>query len=514
MGEAGGSQETNVQDSERGTEFDIDHLHSLWVRWPNIRDGERAINLEFEGAPIGDIHLHRYCDISPFTSIDRDFEPELKFVTGPLRTGLRVTPMVILTVVVAMILYGELSPAVQGVSVFLPDVPQTMGLFAGGAILLWAVILALAGRVDLIDEKELISVTIVFGLILTLAVGTTYSIYAVVTADNPTTLPPNIVFLSGYLLMLLLGGLLVYDGMLRTEFMIEHFGDWSHSIVPPEQRGQYGNWREGLANDLTDALYEFEMGDTEVRIRTAYIFATVFVAQFGVLWWIAQGPQNLNSSVTLAVNVFLDFFIVVIAFQFLILIKHFHNLVTDAYVNTAETKAVTSGTGQKIIQYEPFHIDQHGGFKDFGRFATRVNVLLILGGAYTVYRLYVQGLRVLPPTGLSGFESQFLLLFWIGSYVVPIFAYGVAAIVWLYYSFWAMHRKMILDKQALFIEEQGNRDGDGSVPAVGDPVDDLESGPDWTYLHAAPEWPINSRWLISLASANFAPVILPVFQVL
>lgn len=495
-----------------------DHVHSLWVPWPSVGNKRAKIVTETSGSPLEDIHLHRYCHVSPFSELNTDAEPEFTFVEGSIRTGLRFTPLVILGVVIITIAYGEISASVQGISALLPQFEPYVLLVGIGVVVLWGGILALASRVDLFDGRDLMAAGLVFGLLGGLLAGTGYSVYWVLRAEDPSSLPPNIVFLSGYLLMLLVGGLLIYDGMLRTEYMLENFGEWSHSIVPEEKEDQYEDWLRALDDDLSDALFDIELFDYSIPIQTSHVFAVLFVLQFGGLWVATSGPQNLDSNYTLGLNLFLDFFIVVIAFQFLILIKYFHELVSDSYDPEDSTEEPdgpddsTERTGSQLITYEPFHIDHHGGFKDFGRFATRVNVLLLLGGSYTFYRLIVQGLRVLPATGVSGFGSEAALLFWVANYVGPILAYGIAAFAWVYYSFWAMHRKMVLDKQIRFIEDQELKHGSVEPAAIGDEVDEFNDSPDFTYLHSAPEWPINSRWLVSLASANLAPLVLPILQ--
>lgn len=496
MGDSDGEASKPEGSSTDSDSVDVDRFHSLWVRWTDI--GRNRISAEFDGAPIGDIHLHRFCDVVPRRSDGNPNEPAFAFVGGILRTGLRFTPLVILAVTAGVILYGEFSPTVQGVSALVPTVTPTAVAFAGGVVLLWFGILLLANRVDLIDGTDLLAALVVFGLIGLLSAGTIYSVYAVVTAENPASLPPNVVFLSGYLLMLLLGGLLVYDGMLKTEFLIEHFGTWERTIVPEDMQPRYADWKADLNADLSDRVF---------GIPTSHLFAVLFVLQFGIVWELHQGPQNLDSSVTLALNLVLDFFLVVVAFRFLVLVNYFHTLVTDGY--DSDGNGVHDDT--KIIRYEPFHADHHGGFKDFGRFATRVNVLLTLAGGYTIYRLFVQGLRVVPAAGIGAFDS-FALVLWLGSYVVPILAYLVAAGAWLYYSFWAMHRKMTLEKQTLFRETTVDPERGGRVPAVGDRTDDFDRRPDWQYLRDAPEWPIKSRWLVSLASANVLPALFPIVE--
>ncbi|MDX1747362.1 MAG: hypothetical protein R3324_15610, partial [Halobacteriales archaeon] len=393
--------------------------------------------------------------------------------------------------------------------------------------------------------------------------------------------PNNILFTSGYLLMLLIGGLLVYDGMLRTENLFENLG---RKLVVSDRREDAPFTRESawlpvglldesdqeevsdgavpISSTAADRLVEkvFESVGAEERdyisqedlyplfhddlrdsledttdvpivgeVTTAFLFAPLFVVQFAVVWMIQLGPQNLEFPVTLWGNVLLDLFIVVVAFQFLVLIKKFGELITDSVqVDVVHVGAQTDGGTRKttdrrlelgerrrqeieLLTYRPFHPDGRGGFRDFGKFATRVNVLLILAGLYVTYRLYVQGGRTLPEVVTqSGAAHDISVsgIVWVVSYVGPVIAYTVAAGAWLYYSFWQLHLKMAREREEQYTEELRRR----RMEPDGNPAERIGIASyryEWLEIRAsAPVWPINYRQLMSLASGTLAPVVL------
>lgn len=92
-----------------------------------------------------------------------------------------------------------------------------------------------------------------------------------------------------------------------------------------------------------------------------------------------------------------------------------------------------------VVLYRPFHPDDRGGFRDLGRFATRVDVILVVAGGYVAYRFYAEGLLNLPSGGI---EPSLLGITWVVLYVGPIAAYVFLVLFWLYHSFWRLHKKM------------------------------------------------------------------------
>jgi hypothetical protein len=344
-----------------------------------------------------------------------------------------------------------------------------------------------------------------------LLVGTAYSFLRVSLAADPSTLPDNIVYTSGYLLTLFLGGILLYEGMLKIEYLFANLGE-RDIVQNPDAYEEFLDElnaalrRDFLQDDLAAILpgragvWIREFGERTIPVPSSHVFAVLFAGQFGAAWALRDGPQNLDFAVTLAGNVALDLIIVVASFQFLVVIAYFNRLLNNDFI---------SSEGERIdLTSEPFHFDGRAGFRDLGRFAIQINVILILAALYCVYRLYVTGGRVLGEGGILGLEGVDLLL-WTFSYLVPVLALALAAGAWIYYSYWAMHQKMERDRKNLCLQYQGTSEGlGGEVPAVGDRMDSFETGPDWTYIQSTPTWPLDNQQLVSMVSGTLSPVLL------
>jgi hypothetical protein len=208
----------------------------------------------------------------------------------------------------------------------------------------------------------------------------------------------------------------------------------------------------------------------------------LFVAQFVWIWTLGAGPFGLDAWSTLLFVAAVDVVIVVLTVQFVLLVRFLNELLRD------------DGDDGIYLQYLPGHEDDSGGFRDFGRFVTRVNSLLVLGGVYLAYRLHVQGSR--DPFGPAGETaiSAWDSLLWTVSYVLPVVVYALVIGVWIYFSFWQLHRKMVRDKRRAIHQE---RPGDG------------RSREDLTTLQTyreAPEWPINERLLVTVLSVDAVSV--------
>lgn len=456
---------------------------NVWTRWDT--DGEGTFGDE-GFLPVSDLHLHRYCDVWPFDGLaDEDDPPEVTFISGPARTALRHTPLGVTVTTLAFVLGAEFSPNVGGVSAFLPLLtPVRLSILLGAGVL-WLAMAWLLVDAGLVEGAELLKSIVVYGTLGVLVVGTVGSILLVVTSDDPTSLEPNVVFTSGYLLMLYLGGLLVYDGMVRTERLFSHLDD----KLVVRDADTYDRFKRDLVASLETKTQVFGRS-----IRTSYLFSPLFVAQFAFLWGLSRGPQNLSFWLTFLGNVVLDLFVVVVSFQFLVLVKSFHDLVTDVY---------TTPDGEGVLEYRPFHPDARGGFRDLGKFATRVNLLLILAGLYVAYRLLVQGGRILPTATNAG-GGVVGLFVWTVSYVLPIVFYAVAASAWLYYSFWQIHQKMAREREKQYIEYQRRRrTRDGPSP-----LGSVEDSTDWGEIrNTAPVWPIRTAQLASIVSGSLAPIV-------
>lgn len=506
---AGGYQTADAWDADRPD--DPAALDSLWIRWT---DGG------------SDLHFHRICAVVPQVTLSKSwpfvhptpegdnppvFEPvrdgeetgdrgmeTFTFVSGVPRQLLRHVPLLILVATVVMFASPELLPGldVAGLSAIFPQLTGSnaalLALFlAIGPVLLW-----LLAEVGVVEIRDLASAAVVYGLSGFLGIGILLSLFLVATADHPSQVEPNVVLTSGYLLTLLLGGMMLYEATLRIEHLFVTVGERDDDIIdnPREYRR--------FLTDLNDAVAEDPVLGL---VRPSRLFGVVFALQFLVVWILGAGPQNLNYSVGLAVNFALNAVLVTVVFKFFILVRYFNKLMNE--------KQEYSGIG---LHYEPFHIDGYGGFRDFGQFATRINVILTLAGVYLVYRLYIIGGLKFPTDGISGFTDPFVLTVWFVNFFGPVVAYGLGAAAWGYYSFWSMHVKMERDKQLLARRFQGRR-GDRDLnrtPSAGDTIDSFEycAGPNWGAFRAAPTWPLDVNKMVSLISGNALPLLLPVFN--
>lgn len=482
---------------------------TYWVRWPEMSDEEVADYAR--PLPTGDIHIHRVCRLLPSRGFKEDGGPEnFEFISGTPRWLLRHTPLVVTVTAIVFAVAAELSPEVQGLSAIVSVVAPENALLGLGALAPWPILAWLLASVGILDFRDVSKALVVYGVGLLLLVGTAFSFLLVWTTEDPSTIPDNIVFTSGWLLTLFIGGHLLYEGMLKIEYLFANLGE--REIVKNEDA--YAEFlasmndalrRDFLQDDLATILPGRagerirEVGEGTIPVPSSHVFAVLFAGQFGAAWALRDGPQNLGFAVTLVGNVALDLIIVVAAFQFLIVIAYFNRLLNNDFVSSA---------GERVnLTSEPFHFDGRAGFRDLGRFAIQINLILILAGLYCVYRLYVTGGRVLGTEGISGLGGLDLLL-WVFNYLVPVFALALAAGAWIYYSYWAMHEKMERDRKNLCLQYQGTRrDRDGEVPAVGDPMDSFESGPDWTYIQSTPTWPLDNQQLVSMVSGTLSPVL-------
>ena len=485
-------------------------LDSLWIRWT---DGG------------SDLHFHRICSVVPqvkrsdswpFVRAKQEgdhpplFRPvrdgedtsdemeQFTFVSGFPRQLLRHVPLLILVATVAMFASPELVPGVDvaGLSTLFPQLMgRNAALFALflaiGPVLLW-----LLTEVGVVEIRELPSAGVVYGLPCFLGIGILLSLFLVATADHPSQVDRNVVLTSGYLLTLLVGGMALYEATLRIEHLFVKIGERSDDII--ENPREYRRF----LTDLNDAIDEDPILGL---VRPSRLFGVVFALQFLIVWILGSGPQNLHYSVGLVVNFVLNAVLVTIVFKFFILVRYFNKLMNER----KEYREIG-------LHYEPFHIDGYGGFRDFGQFATRINVILTLAGAYLVYRLYIIGGLEFPTDGLTGFTDPVVLTIWFVNFLGPVVAYGLGAAAWGYYSFWSMHVKMERDKQLLARRFQGKRGGGdlNRTPSAGDTIDSFEycEGPNWSAFRAAPTWPLDVNKMVSLISGNAVPLLLPVFN--
>lgn len=492
---------------------DGDQLGTLWIRWT---DGGSALE------------LHRVCELIPQVERKEDsffpsvvpetgdqprFRPvgqsdspggnvstqenqelvQFRFVSGLPRQLLRHVPLLILVSTLVLFVGAELSNTVAGASTLVPIVTDTSTVLLGIFVAIVPLLLWLLIAVEVIPVGDVGDAAGIYGLAAFLGVSTVASILLVFVADHPSDVNSNVVLVSGYLLMLLLGGMLAYEAVLRIEHMFAKLHKRSGDIVTNERA--YRKFLTDVNQQLNDV--------TIVGVHPSRLFGFLFALQFLIIWTLGSGPQGMNYRLGLVVNFVLNVVLVTIVFQFFVFVRYFNRLMNE-----------TKDYSEVGLNYEPFHVDGYGGFRDFGRFATRINIILTIGGLYLVYRLYFVGGRELPVEGFLGFSDPITANVWLISFAGPVLAYGAGIIAWGYYSFWSIHRKMARDKKLLTRKYQGQRgppDANRS-PSAGDTIDSFEDaeGPEWASLRAAPTWPLKVNKLLSLISGNIFPLFVPV----
>lgn len=487
-----------MADSDEGKAGRRANPRRVWTR-----PGTGRVPEDDDGAlPFDDLHLQRYCSVWPFHKPDDEerMSDELMFIGGVARHGLRHTPIIILTVAVVFVATAELSDGVRGISPYLPPI-TAKGIVVGlSLVVVWVVLFWILVRMGLTDWKELYMSGVVYGLLSVFLAGIVSSI-VLVYLHGPKEAPENIVFTSGYLFLILFGGLLIYDGMLRTEHMFENLQD--AAIVRNKDR--YQRFKCHLSRQLFHRLFALDGFDRWDGLPTVYIFSILVMTQYAVLWYVGQGPQNLDLWVTLVVNVLFNVVIVAVWFQFLLLIDEFYKLVneddqrfhrwlseddeeytmiTDGDDQTAT--AIGTGVEEPILTYRPFHPDGHGGYRSLGKFATRVHIILTVGGFYLVYRFIINGSRIEPVAMAPGFDPAIGWGVWLFSYALPVVFYVVAAVAWFYYSFWQLHLRMIRERERHW------------------PDPDAEA---WEYRRTAPVWPVDPDELLTILSGSISPLL-------
>ena len=449
---------------------------SLWV-W-DVDDAERTPT-----------HFHQYCSLNlldvtddvPFMFDFGDDESSL-WATGTARAltyALRHAPALVTIVLLTLLIQAAVTD-IDGVEQLFSTGVGIVPLVLGSLIALWLLIGVLtvfifssADEHDRLRETtiELLHAAVVYGVLIVLLVGAAWSVW-IVYRRPVAQLSPNIVYGFGFLLLVYVTGPLVYDGMRRTETLFTNL-----------DRSQLLRSEEATRIYRSEFLPRFRtaFGLTLGPVPAVLLLAVLFVAQFVGIWLLTDGPFVLDTPTTLLVVAAIDVVIVVLAVQFVLLVRFLSELLSE---------------GGITLRYIAGHEDDSGGFRDFGLFATRVNTLLVFAGMYLVYRLHVQGTRdPLSPTtattvtGLDPFV-------WAVSYAVPVAVYGVIIAVWLYFSFWQIHRKMVRDKRR---EIQRERSPGGRSR------EDIETLQ--TY-RGAPEWPINDRLLVTVFSIDVISVLL------
>lgn len=394
-------------------------------------------------------------------------------------------PLLILVLGFGSVTLAEWSSAISGISAFVGNV--TSGQFLFGLLLvgLWSGVIFLVDYGHVIERNALWKPLLVYGLVGLFGLGTATNVVRVFLASDPTTLEDNVVFASGLFLAMLVAGMVVYDTLIRTENMLANLG--RKAIL--ENKAGYQAFKRELEVKLTQRLF-----GTPIHVSTA--FSVLFVAQFGVFWWIGDGPHGMGSLTLLVVNVLLDFLLMIGVYQFALVLSEFRPLLGRGY---------ESERGLVRLQYRPFHSDGRGGFRDLGRAAMRVNGLIIIAGLFYGYRIFVQGSRSLTAAIVADPLSTPALL-WGFNYVFPILVYGVVAAGWLYFTFWQLHVKMVKQREELILERQRALRMDAKK--TDKPLGHHEDAEFWRDLGNAPVWPVDNRQLTTLVTANAIPLFL------
>lgn len=453
-----------------------------------------------------------------------DGQIEFRFLTGRLRWAIDHAPEIVIAVTILLFASAELWPGgVDGVSSLLVDYRLVGPLasfstvtFVALAIGWSAFLLGIFVYARLIGPGDLLVAIVAYGVVGGLVAGTAASIVLVLTSESPANLPPNVVFTSGYLLMLLVTGWYVGRSMEYTERLMGRLQRKIHdpadgsghtdrlSSSTPRSSGDaidgYGSSTGEPPSTYEQFIEELEGSLQEGlgRLQLAHVFAVLVVLPPAYVWWVGSGPQILGgptSSPTAflvyAANLAFDFVIAVVAFKFLVFIKYLHELTSESY---------PPGSDDKLrLLYDLRHPDDCAGLYDLGDFAMRVNLLLLVGGAYLVYRLYVQGLRALPPEVLVDLTVEGLPYNWIVGYVGPVIIFTAVVGAWLYYSFWQLHQKMVRDRRRLLESWPEPEQNDQRHIRPNEPA--LEE------IREAPVWPIDNKQLIPLVVANAIPAL-------
>lgn len=296
-----------------------------------------------------------------------------------------------------------------------------------------------------------------------------------------------------YALLLLVGGYLVYDGLQRTETLFWHLGDseryhflvhdydyqtilsdsasvlqwynpskWFNGRSPPN--GPMQHWYRparlagifGMIVVLISLLISFQSIVDSIELSTSTLFVVFSIIDETII------------AITRAL-------LFIVAINFVILVAMLR-------------KFAENDNNFPTLRFHPYHPDELGGFRDIGKFATRVNVILILGGIYAVYRMII--LDITDPI--------------VG--VLPIIIYGGVTITWFYLSFWKLHLRMV-DGIRKWLTEGGNPSDE---PTIGG----FQDEPSWDEIRALPRWPVSSSRLTQLTTANLAPVVLGLFEII
>ncbi|WP_227134619.1 hypothetical protein [Halorubellus salinus] len=432
--------------------------------------------------------FHQFCSLSPLESFynHERSEGDLRIISPPVRTILQHWPLTMVVMTALYLAIPLVEPQVNPVWAYLPQFTLEVVPWLVGLLVVWGILLATATRAEIIDGYgDLLKPVVIYSLFGFLLSGVGFSLFLVWQSESPAEIPANVVFGSGFLFAAYISGLIAYDLLIRFENMIENFG--AKNIVGDEDK----------YNDVFLGTIGKKINRTFLRIPLSYIFGAAFTVQLMVFWHFQSGPHQLNSTIALICNVFFDTIVMIGVFQFLIFIRELNMLFEDRYESKGNTIK---------LEYQPFHPDGHGGFRDFGRAAMQVNVLVIVAGLYYVYRLFVQGVRALPAGGFSALNESNAVL-WLVDFMGPIVLYVVVSAAWLYYTFWTVHLKMARDKEELILRRQSEKRHEKPVQHTL-PIGALEDREGYEELLSSPVWPLDSRQIQTVVLTNIITVFL------
>ncbi|ERG91892.1 MAG: hypothetical protein J07HQW1_01926 [Haloquadratum walsbyi J07HQW1] len=285
---------------------------------------------------------------------------------------------------------------------------------------------------------------------------------------------------AGYFLFVLIVGHLVYDGLvLKTEHLLDQLG--KTSIVNSDAYGTfYTDMTEKLGSSYTHEAIPIEL-------PRSLVFALVVALGPLSLPFVFTSFQPWEAISYMAYNL-VTVFVIAVFYDVFVLIYFFVELLR-----------------KDILQYRPFHPDEHGGFRDLGRFAMRVNVILFVAGMYVAYRFYAEGVVRLSGTNLS---SPIAALTWGIFYLGPLAGYVALTVFWLYHSFIRIHRKMKKGKKQQIEEKQREARKRESNRSHSDEFTDTQTDAQpWQSLQGAPTWPIKRQSLIGVVVIDTLPIV-------
>lgn len=433
--------------------------------------------------------FYRACAVYPFDAfsdaglaVAEERKPDLEVTAGITRQVLRNLPLVVLAVLAVYVPAKVVGFVAEGRLQFPVGTPGvgTLGLLVPG-VLIGALWLYLIYRIiaSALCGSSIHRTILFFGTALPLGAGTAHSAYTVWTAAGSAG-EPAMTVQAGYFLFVLVTGHLVYDGLvLKTEHLFARLGETGVVAQPA-----YDEFYE----EMTEVLgYTYDVGPVEVP--RSIVFALV-VALGPLLLPFAFVPFQPWGVLSYTAYNLVTLFVIAVLYDVFVLIYYFVELLR-----------------RDILTYQPFHPDEHGGFRDLGRFATRVNVILFVAGAYVAYRFYAEGVVQLSGGAVS---SSLGAVTWALFFVGPVAAYVCLVAFWLYHSFVRLHRTMKEGRQRRIEQLQRkarNENGEQTREFA-----DLERDvPPWESLQDAPTWPISRQSLLGIVVVDALPVVVSLF---